>query len=32
MKYWNEPDQNIFFEKIFNEAVEIGELLFFLYK
>lgn len=26
MKYWNEIEKNIFFEKIFSQPVEIGEI------
>ncbi|TKJ72244.1 hypothetical protein PspCFBP13509_29330 [Pseudomonas sp. CFBP13509] len=29
MKYWNDLDQNIFFEKIFSEPVEIGRIALF---
>ncbi|AUG06644.1 Imm50 family immunity protein [Pseudomonas sp. S09G 359] len=29
MKYWNELDTNIFFEKIFTQPVEIGEITIF---
>lgn len=29
MKYWNELDKNIFFEKIFSHPVEIGEINLF---
>ena len=29
MKYWNELDKNIFFEKIFSQPVEIGEITLF---
>jgi hypothetical protein len=29
MKYWNDVDQNIFFEKIFSEPVEIGRIALF---
>jgi hypothetical protein len=29
MKYWNDLDQNIFFEKIFSRPVEIGQIALF---
>jgi hypothetical protein len=29
MKYWNELDQNIFFEKLFSKPVEIGIIALF---
>lgn len=29
MKYWNELDKNIFFEKIFSQPIEIGEIFLF---
>ena len=29
MKYWNEIENNIFFEKIFSQPVEIGEISVF---
>lgn len=29
MKYWNELDKNIFFEKIFSQPIEIGEISLF---
>lgn len=29
MKYWNELDQNIFFEKLFSKPVEIGKIALF---
>ncbi|QVN03262.1 hypothetical protein JYG38_07280 [Pseudomonas rhodesiae] len=29
MKYWNDLDQNIFFEKIFSRPVEIGQIAVF---
>ena len=29
MKYWNELDHNIFFEKIFSTPVEIGQIALF---
>ncbi|MGY2174970.1 Imm50 family immunity protein [Pseudomonas azotoformans] len=29
MKYWNEIDKNIFFEKVFSQPVEIGEITLF---
>ncbi|CRM66978.1 MULTISPECIES: Imm50 family immunity protein [Pseudomonas] len=29
MKYWNELDQNIFFEKIFSMPIEIGKIALF---
>lgn len=29
MKYWNEVDQNIFFEKLFSHPVEIGKIALF---
>lgn len=32
MKYWNELDHNIFFEKIFSTPVEIGKIALFLCK
>ncbi|MGK9414768.1 Imm50 family immunity protein [Pseudomonas cedrina] len=29
MKYWNELDRNIFFEKLFSKPVEIGKIALF---
>lgn len=29
MKYWNEVDKNIFFEKLFTRPIEIGEISLF---